>query len=76
VEEGHLVSDSSNGLAAVALTQDFEVVVMGIPPLQRRGDRVLLRGGYHLMNIGSRVKRGLILRCVAGTHFLLVKGAP
>jgi hypothetical protein len=39
---------------------DDEVVVMGIPPLKRRGDQVLLRGGYGLMNLSSCVKTGLI----------------
>jgi hypothetical protein len=49
---------------------------MGIPLLQCRGDRVLLRGGYRPTNLGSRVKRGLISRCMAETHFLLVKESP
>jgi hypothetical protein len=70
VKEGHLISDSGDGL-----TVDSEEVVMGIPPLQRRGDGVLLRGGYRLTNLGSRVKYSLISRCVARAHFPLVKGA-
>jgi hypothetical protein len=55
---------------------DGEVVVMGIPLLQCRGDRVLLRGGYRPTNLGSRVERGLISCCMAETHFLLVKESP
>jgi hypothetical protein len=49
---------------------------MGIPLLQCRGDRVLLRGGYRPMNLGSCVKRGLISRCMAEAPFLLVKESP